>query len=85
MTVENALCAMARIDEIDADTPEQLLAVTVLLRELLLTAPLDFWDAYFSIIDPPLEAVELLGCGYVTPDTTFAELGQILKKEDHAQ
>ena len=56
------------------------------LRRTLEKRPEEFWDCYLSVMNPPSEdTVVLIKSGKVTPETTFDQLGQILKKERDAR
>jgi hypothetical protein len=80
MTVDDALTAMARIDDVPHQSPDEPLAFTVALREVLLTNPETFWDVFFGILDPPLDGLALLVAGTVTPESSFDVLSEIQAK-----
>lgn len=83
MTVDDALIAMARTDELDDGTDARAVIVEALHRKLL-EDPENFWDAFFEALnelrpDPVREVAErLLRSGAVTEDTTIADIPVIL-------
>jgi hypothetical protein len=86
MTVDDALLAMAAIEQQHDGTDARAVIVEALHRKLL-EAPADFWEFYFetlSAIDPSpyrLLAERLLRSGAVHGLTTIADLPAILAAE----
>jgi len=76
MTVDDALLAMARADELH-DGTEASAVIVEALHQKLIESPDDFWDAFFGVLNDlrpdPLRAVaeRLLRSGAVTDDTTI--------------
>jgi hypothetical protein len=51
------------------------------LRRILEENPQEFWDSYFSVVNPPSpETAALVRSGTINEDSTFADMKHIINK-----